>query len=481
MKFKVNWLALTVFAFHSAFAGTAPAPASSPNPSPAPSPSPSIASVVHLNADSIRKLMIDGNPSLITQFTQVNEAKDQVRVARNSLFPGVNLSAVLNTNPVSLAIGSLSFLVPFLIPSTWLNYDIAKDNLVAGELGYKIMELNTYSTVYALYETTVEDLSLKPLLQQEANDWQEVLGVITTYYNVGAVDLQTLDNATTQAKGAAASLEAINQAIDSDMANLQYALGVQGQDVVVDLADVPKSNSESMALADAVALSLKVSPELQQLNVLIDAGNAGSWSDVFAWMNPGITGSVGNPYASAGGSGLPDLSTVTPRGSFDFGFAAFPEVSLDQDKTDAIKVSVTELTAQQTETLQAALNGLQDALRQYDDAQQAEASAHDSYEIEKLTYSVGATNLQDLINDSNAAVTAMTQRVQAETSVNTLRITLQRALLENEFAELPGCVPAPGQPVPQESWISKVLHAIGDIFSGAHSTQTLDQLCHSGG
>jgi hypothetical protein len=436
---------------------------------------------IHINPDSLRARMIESNPSLISELNTVVQAKDMERLSISSLFPGASLTAgspILP--PLSFTFSAVSFLMPFLAPSNWFSFSASKQNFEADKLAYKILELNNYASIYSMYVNEIENENLEAVLDQEYKDWQQIYGSVQMERNFGggATD-EDVESAAAQMDSAHSALLKSQLNIVDIGAQLKYALGITDQDLVFDHEDVPVSQYESMPVDEAVELSVKIAPEAQQLEHLINAGKDARWGDAFSIFNGGISATAGNPY-SGSGSIFPDLSTTTVKDTFPISLAALPAVSLDNDKIDAIRITLDLLNAGQRQTLDQAINGLKLAVQVLAADKKAETEATLVYDSEKLKYSMGASTMTVLLTDYNAAHALSMTRIQDQALVDNLRITLQRAMLEGEFALIPGCEPGAGDVQKKSNVFGSIWHGFEGIFTNAHAKQSLEEVCRSG-
>jgi hypothetical protein len=84
----------------------------------------------------------------------------------------------------------------------------------------------------------------------------------------------------------------------------------------------------------------------------------------------------------------------------------------------------------------------------------------DVYAIKKEKFDLGMISLTTLLQTQSYVTTASSARVQAQVDLNTLRISLRRALLAEEFTKVKGCAlqnqpkAPPGNPV--FGWIGRI-------------------------
>ena len=437
---------------------------------------------VHLNPDSLRKMMIDGNPSLISQLNLVQQAKDQVRISRNQLLPSINLGALLATAAgPTFALSSISMLLPFLVPANWFNYKMNRKVFDAETISYKILELNTYASIYTLYETVVADQALRVVLEQQYEDLKQVQDLIEKQNTfIGNVKPQDLDNAKAKTNLALVSVSKTDELLVQEFASLRYALGLSlNQNLVVDVTPVPASAFENSALQSVIDESVKIAPEGLQLKTMIDADRSAKWGAAFGWINSAAI-SASSQYS--GGTPQPlSFDRLAATGSFSLGFATFPQVRLAQDKVDAIRIALDQLTKMQTLTLESTMDAIAETRTQLQLAIAAEAELIDVYKIQQSQFSLGTTDLESLLYTRDQVTIASTTRVNTQASLDALRITLNRAMLENEFAGIQGCLAPPPAPHKFGDGFKKFGEGVADVFSGKHAAKTLDEICHNGG
>src|SRR4051812_30110387 len=86
-----------------------------------PNVQPPKAKAVAINPKTLRSLIVHNNFGEMTQLNLIHQAKDTVDQARGRLLPSLNLGAIISgiTAGPAFALTSISFLLPFLLPSNW--------------------------------------------------------------------------------------------------------------------------------------------------------------------------------------------------------------------------------------------------------------------------------------------------------------------------------------------------------------------------
>jgi outer membrane protein TolC len=126
---------------------------------------PAAAKTVRVNPQSLQTLLLAQNNNLLQELNNVYKAKVNVDLARAQLLPSLNLGLGVAGGGFSLA--SAVFLLPFLLPSNWINLRESQHLLNAEVKSYYILQLNEYASAYSLYMTIVGDFALRDVLYSQ--------------------------------------------------------------------------------------------------------------------------------------------------------------------------------------------------------------------------------------------------------------------------------------------------------------------------
>jgi len=458
-----------------------------PTPAPAPTPSPS-PSVVQVTPTTMPTQMLSGNYSILNGLNAVYQSKHSLDAARASLLPGGKIGAVLDltSSPMSFGLDSVSILLPFLLPSTWFAEKESSHMLDAEKDGYYILELNEFATIYAMYETIINDMDLEQVLQQQYNDLNSVALILQNQQEIGGGTSEDAEQAEGAALAAKGQLEAMQELLVQEKSLLSEDLGLTpGMPMNFDAtAHVPASAVEGQTVAALLPQADQLAPETAQINALISASKDQKWSDVFAFLNAfslatqsggnGSSASSANGANSSGGSA--SFGNIGLTADVSFGFSTFPTVALDNEKTKALQLELYNLNLTEGQILVSALGSITLAQQQLVDNSASETALTDVFGIEERNYQRGFTDLLHVLDAETAAVSAATARIKAQSDLDNLRINLHRVFLTDQFTALPPCKfqgnvkKSKGNPF---GWIVQ-------IFSGKSADKSIDQLCRPG-
>jgi multidrug efflux system outer membrane protein len=403
--------------------------------------------------------------------------------ARASLLPGGKLGAILDItkSPMSFGLDSVSILLPFLLPSTWFAEKESSHMLDAEKSAYYILELNEFATIYAMYETIINDMDLEQVLEKQYNNLENVAKMLEDRQRDigGKASLETL-----QAEGAALAakgqFESMQELIVQEESLLSEDLGLTpGLPMIFDsTAHIHPSAAEGQAVPALIKQAVDNAPEKAQLDALVAAERDQKWSDVFAFLNAfsldfGSSGS--STTGGTTGSSSSSFGDIGFSGQVSFGFSTFPTVALDNEKANALKLQIKNLNLTEGQILVSSLGSVALAQEQLDDNTAAENALNEVFDIEKENYGLGLTDLLHVLDAETAAVSASTARIKAQSDLDNLRINLHRVFLTDQFTALPQCklqgnVKKSGNPF---GWIVQ-------IFSGKSADKSIDQLCRPG-
>lgn len=466
MKNLTTVLVATTFLF-SQIAGAAPVK-KAPSPKAPVSSAPKTPPTFTLNPTSLQKQVLGSNLSILLELYKVHDAKDQVNVARGNLLPSLNLGESIAAG-TGFFMSAVDFLLPFLIPSNWNNYYSEKDLFQSEKLSYKIIELNTYSSALATYYNTLSDHHLKEVYQQEYLDLQSVFETQKRNSAIGNIPTADLLLAQAQAQAAGIKASQLQELNASEIASLRSVLNLSlDMDIALEEVNMPESTWEYQPVDAVVNQVNSVAPERTQLKYLIKSAEQQKWSRVFSFINGA---SLGSQTFVPGQNASFNFANMIGTGSFNFGFAQFPLISLSERNITEIQVQDRELVNENTRVIETALAALQLARQQLDMANQAAEEMAKVYAIKLNNYTLGSETFTNVVLARNQWADASVSQVKAQLDLNLQRVTLHRALLTDHFASVRGCLateaPTEGRP-----------GLIGRLV-GKHepSHATLDQLC----
>jgi outer membrane protein, multidrug efflux system len=420
-----------------------------------------------INPKSLQERLIRNNLPVLKGINNIFRAKDQVSIARTSLLPSLNLGFTsIATGGQGFAISAISFLFPFLLPSNWANLKKSKALLEAEKISYHLVGLNQYASAYAIYATVVNDLELREILLQQYNDLVKIRDwLIKQREFSGDVPQQDIDAADVQARLAFSTLSQMDALLIKERAALRELLALGPTDVMeFEPMHVPASPVESEDLVTVVKKVHAVSPENQQMQFLIAAGQAGKWSKVFSFMGGGNM----NLSRSSDTSGWDKFSLGH---SLNLGFGLVPNIKLSNDDLVQIQLQARELLLQQTNLVETTLGTLGESKKQLESNLIAKRGANDVFEAELRRYMLGLTDILHVLDAKIKYGQASAAHIRAQLDVDTIRITLHRAMLADQFKTIPKCVISAAAQKKDKGWFWK------NLFNPKASQLTIDEAC----
>jgi outer membrane protein TolC len=458
-NFSISTIVVLLVAQSAAFAGTSSSSTSAPKkPVPAPTP----AGPITINADTLKSMILDKNIDLKIQMNQVEQAKAKMNIARGNLLPSINLGAVISSGP-SFALSAISMLFPFLLPSRWMDMKQSQYLLDSQADGYYIAQLNTYSSAYSAYLTMVADSDLHDVLQKQYENYKQIEDMISAAVHAGLRDKEDLLQAQSQTELAAFQVSQTAELLDKELAAMREMLALPlNQKLVLETSHMQKNDSEDLDMQTVLDQSLKIAPEIAQINSMITAAKYAKWSQAFSFLTGASLGS------SRGTSG--DLGSVQANGSVNFGFGYFPSLQLSDLNVAQLQLQKQELNFEQAQLVEATMASITEAGKQLVLAQQAESDLTQVYTTELLRFRTGLTDLLHVLTAANSLTEALSNKIKAQSDLDNLRITFNRILIDGKFANLHQCK------IHGES-SSGIGSHLGSIFNPGASQATLDEAC----
>lgn len=424
------------------------------------SKSPTGPSQFTLTPSTLRGRMVAANTSVLIGLNSVYRAKEEVNIARGNLLPSINAGAMLSVAGV-FSLTSVSFLLPFLLPSNWFNLDVSEAQLTADGISFYLVELNQFASAYSLYATVLGDIQLRAVYARQAANLEEVRRITEAKESVGDATRADLDRATGLAKLARNQVSQLDALIRQEKASLRKFLALP----LTTQIDIDETHVSAVKGEDESPISLlsKVhpsAPETQQLNALITAGRAATESAVYSFL-------TGASFNVPGDGSKLNWSGASLNGAAGIGFGYFPQIRLNELAVDELRIRRDELKLEQARVLESTLFSISEARRQYAYASEAEESLTAAYNADLENYRIGAVDVLKVLDSANGLTNSALARIRARVELDGQRISLQRILRVGEFAGIKTCVLKPSN---NGDWFS-------GFFDSSDTKITVDQVC----
>ena len=161
---------------------------------------------------------------------------------------------------------------------------------------------------------------------------------------------------------------------------------------------------------------------------------------------------------------------MTQTGSVNFGFGYFPALKLSDYNIDELKLQKTQLTFDQAQLIESTLCSLAEAQKQIKLAQQAETSLELVYQGEVEKFRAGLTDLLHVLSAANSLTTALTNKVKAQANLDTLRVSLNRIMVDERFAQVGACQL-------ERKGSGGITGRLGRVFNPKKDQVSLDEAC----
>ncbi len=419
--------------------------------------------VVKINPDSLKNLLLEQNISLMIQLNKVYQAKEKVNLSRAQLLPSINLGSVISSGP-SFALTTVSMLLPFLMPSNWFDLKESQYLLNAQATSYYIAQLNTYSSAYSVYATVVGDMELREVLYKQYLNYRDIEDLIAMAVDAGMMQKSDLLQAQAQTQLSSIQVSQVDDLLQREKAAIREMLALPlSQEIVFDKVHIAPSSSELLPAQVLLDRATAKAPEIKQMNSMISAANTAKWSKGFSFLSGSSLG------ASRSGSGSA-FGSITQTGSVNLGFGYFPALKLSDYNIDELKLQKTQLTFDQAQLIEATLGSLAEAQKQINLAQQAQASLEQVYEGEVEKFKGGLTDLLHVLSAANSLTTALTNKVKAQANLDTLRVSLNRIMIDERFAQVGACQL-------ERKGSGGITGRLGRVFNPKKDQVSLDEAC----
>ncbi|XGC81957.1 TolC family protein [Bdellovibrio bacteriovorus] len=416
---------------------------------------------VVVNPTTLRTHYLSRNVGLAIALNDVQQAKVQVIQARANLLPSVNLGGVISSG-AGFMLNSVSMLLPFLMPSNWMDLKESSHLLNAQGTSYYLAQLNGYASAYAIYQTIVGDMQLRAALFKQYQNFKAIEEQLRLPAESGIIPKEDYLQAQAQAQMALVQVSQIDELLKKEKASVRQMLGLElDQEIVFEPSRVASSSAESQT---PVALLEKIhesSPETQQIKSLITAAQYNKFSKGFSFLNGASLNSN-----RTGGS----FSSIAGSGSVNLGFGYFPALELSNLHIEQMRLRKKELRLDQANLIETTLGSFEEAQKQLQAAIIAENNLRKVYDAEFMRYQNGITDILHVLQAGNSLTNSIVAKVKAETAVDTLRVSMHRMMISDQFAKIENCK------IERQSG-GGIKGKLGRIFKPEKYKVSLDQVC----
>ncbi|WP_255490251.1 TolC family protein [Bdellovibrio sp. KM01] len=417
---------------------------------------------ITINPRTLKTRLLESNIELAVQLNNVYKAKDSVDRARRNLLPGINLGAAIDST-FSFSLASVTMLLPFLLPSKWLDLRENQHLLNAQGEAYYIAQLNTYSSAYALYSTIQGDMELRAIIQYQYENYKRIEDMIRMAVNAGMREKAELLQAEAQTQLSKIQVSQMDVLILQEKAAIRDMLALPlSTDIKIEAFHIGSSPAEEQSMQTTIDQSLAKSPELRQLASMLKATEAAKWSAFWSFLTGATLG------ASRGPTGA--FSDAEGAGSANFNFGNFLILKIGNRELDAIRLQKKQIDQDQIKIVETTVGSLRESQMQLNLARQAEANLEALYENEVKKFKMGMTDLLHVLNAGNSLTAAYTNRVKAQTSLDTLRVGLHRMMISDHFGLIKKCQV-------YKKGTGGLTGKLGRIFNPKKDSISLDEAC----
>ena len=180
-------------------------------------------STVTINAKTLRNYYLSRNIQIARALNEVYQAKAQVSQARANLLPSVNLGAVISSGQ-SFGLSAISVLLPFLMPSNWMDLYQSQYLLSAQGSAYYMAQLNGYASAYAVYATVVGDMQLRATLKKQYDNFKAIEDELRLPAELGMIPKEDYLQAQAQAQMAMVQVSQLDELLKREKAAVSKRL-----------------------------------------------------------------------------------------------------------------------------------------------------------------------------------------------------------------------------------------------------------------
>jgi hypothetical protein len=252
------------------------------------------------------------------EFEAVRQARLTRTLSKLNLLPGVTLPSIIAvaTHDAASMLSSIGDLVPFLLPTRWLQMLEAGKRAKAEEDALILMRADTATQVEGFAYLLARDRAMLQFYRDTLVSAKNVLAQIEAREDLGLLPLQAGDDARTVVNGIEQALIGMELSVQEDLTGIAQTLGNHNPEAVTDVSidtelepiDEARSHEYDVTIQTAIDRSF----ELRQMDALIEVARYQKTERYFNWIDPAgdYTGKLGfgiGQYVAVGKSQIDQL------------------------------------------------------------------------------------------------------------------------------------------------------------------------------
>ena len=203
--------------------------------------------------------------------------------------------------------------------------------------------------------------------------------------------------------------------------------------------------------------SLQVAPEVNQIEFLIKAAQAGKFAKLFGFMSSAsIAGTSTNNSSPFDG--------LKAGGGFSFGADNLVNIQIGNNNIEAIKLRQVQLKEENEKVAEVLVGQIFEVKDQAELAGRALSDRISVYDAQRRQYAMGLISLQTFLQTQAQLTDSYVAIIKSALDLKMQRLTLMRLAIEGDFSKIKGCT------ADAPSGKKSIFH-----HEKAHS---LDELCH---
>ena len=396
--------------------------------------------ILWIKPENLRSFVLEGNRSLLRSALEVHKAKEAVNISRAELFPSIGLSAIVTSSiQPHFMISAVEYLLPFLIPTKWMDYRESKDLLHAEKIAFLVAELNQVSSAYALSLTLNREFYIKEFLSEDLQDTLFTEQLVAESVEMGESNPSDLDWVRSQVMDGKVKLLKWQKQMEGEMAEWRQAMALCSDiSLGLEVEEPLPSLLEDFSMEEALEMAVLKAPEMLQIKALQRAAREGVWKKIFGFM--GSVSATQTLHSAVPGSSYTfSFSNLMGRGALNFGLSYFPKIRLSQKNIQELELRRQELILEMRRLLEVNLQGVWRLEEQLEVIDSSIKLMQRAFEVEQKRFQLGEISLQDLLQIQGKLRVVRLERMQVENDLDLARVTLHRLMRTGIFESVQGC------------------------------------------
>ncbi len=237
----------------------------------------SYAEPIELKIEDVAKKVSEDNFLVIENAERVYQKKENIKFARGSLLPKLNIWNLLKLPAVFVdpfAVGDIiQDVAPFLVPSNWFKLGQSKHLYKAQKEQYRALWANEVNTAKLLFVSVYRDENFLNLVKEKKSHYKEIMDIAKVRNIFGNGNIFAYNLVRDRYLSLVEDSRNLDNLVFNETKELQYLTGINNEeDVILITPSLPKlEGAKNIEFSKIIFKAIEASPEVFQYEHLMNA------------------------------------------------------------------------------------------------------------------------------------------------------------------------------------------------------------------